>query len=264
MRQTLIYRFRPDGDVLHSWGPGVTFHRSWRYDGSALDSLYSIDLSARMIGETSVGAFYTGLVERLRPDDDFPDLLEETRYSSGRQGIYWSSSYAHSLIFSGEYAWGTVINLVPPEGVVPPLANSTQANLHLTWFVTRSVKLEGTYLLSRVSEQPGSTRVFDNHIGRAKLSWQPVRRISLRSIVQYNSLVADSALTSLETTKHLNIDLLATYLVNPWTALYVGYNNNQNNLRLMPTADASELVRVGSLGPDSWQFFVKGSYLFRF
>ena len=263
-RQTLRYRFRPEGDVLIAWGPDVTFHPSWRHDGSALDSLYSIDLSARMIGQTSVGVFYTGLVERLRPDDDFPDLLEETRYSSGRQGIYWSSNYSRRLSFSGQYAWGTVINLVPPEGVEPALASSTQGNLNFTWFATRSIKLEGTYLLSRVSERPGSRRVFDNHIGRAKLSWQPTRQITLRSIVQYDSLVADPALTSLETTKNINVDVLATYLVNPWTALYVGYNNNQNNLLLMPTGDASELVRFDRLGPDSWQFFVKASYLVRF
>ena len=146
----------------------------------------------------------------------------------------------------------------------PALASATQGNLNFTWFATRSIKLEGTYLLSRVSERPGSRRVFDNHIGRAKLSWQPTRQITLRSIVQYNSLVADPALTSLETTKNLNVDVLATYLVNPWTALYVGYNNNQNNLRLMPAADTSELVRLDRLGPDSWQFFVKASYLFRF
>ena len=264
LRQTLSYRFRPEGDVLVAWGPDVNIHPSWRYDGSPLDALYGLDLTAELVGRTYVGVFYTGLVERLRPDDDFPDLLEETRYSSSRQGIYWSSSYFRDAMVSGEYAWGTVINLVPPEGVAPMLASATQGSLNFTWFATRSIKLEGTYLLSRVSDQSDGRRVFDNHIGRAKLSWQPTPRITLRSIVQYNSLVADPSLTSLETTKSLNVDVLGTYLVNPWTALYVGYNNNQNNLRLVPTLDAAELVRTDRLGPDSWQFFVKASYLFRF
>ena len=87
LRQTLNYRFRPEGDVLIAWGPDVTIHPSWRHDGSPLDTLYSLDLTAELMGRTFVGAFYTGLVERLRPDEDFPDLLEETRYSSGRQGV---------------------------------------------------------------------------------------------------------------------------------------------------------------------------------
>jgi hypothetical protein len=168
------------------------------------------------------------------------------------------------VTFSGEYARGTVINLVPPEGVEPALADSTEGSLGFTWFITRSVKLRGTYIFSRISEQNSPARVFDNQIGRARLSWQPTQRLTLRSIVQYNSLVTDPALTSLETRKNLNVDFLATYLVNPWTALYVGYNNNQSNLRLAPIEDDFELVRRGRLAPDSWQFFVKASYLVRF
>ena len=264
LRQHLSYRFRPEGDVLIAWGPDVTVHPSWRHDGSALDLLYSVDLAAELIGQTHVGVFYTGLEERLAPDE-FPALPEETRYSSGRGGIYWSSrSLSRILGFSGEYARGTVINLVPPEGVEPALASSTQAMLNLTWFATHSVRLEGTYLFSRVSDRSRSRRVFDNHIARARLSWQFNRELSARAIVQYDSLVADPELTSLETTKSLNFDVLATYLVNPWTALYVGYNNNQTNLRLMPNGELFELDRVERLGPDSWQFFVKASYLFRF
>jgi hypothetical protein len=264
LRQTLSYRFRPEGDVLIAWGPDITLHPSWRHDGSPLDTLYSVDMSAELIGQTSLGGFYTGLVERLRPDE-FPQLPDTTRYSSGRAGIYGSSrSLLRTLSFSGEYARGTVINLVPPEGVEPELANSTQGTLELTWYATRSVRLEGTYLLSRLEGQSASRRVFDNHIARAKLSWQPTLRLNLRSIVQYDSLVADPLLTSLETSKNFNFDILATYLVNPWTAFYVGYNNNQSNLRLMPTDDGSELVRTDRVGPDSWQFFVKFSYLFRF
>ena len=250
--------------MLIAWGPDVTVHPSWRHDGSALDTLYSLDLSAELIGQTSLGAFYTGLVERLRPED-FPVLPEETRYSTGRAGVYGSSrSLFRTLAFSGELARGTVINLVPPEGVEPAEADSTQGALGFTWYTTSSVKLEGTYLLSRLTDPSTSRRVFDNHILRAKLSWQPTLRLGLRTIVQYDSLVTDPDLTSLETTKNFNFDILATYLVNPWTALYVGYNNNQNNLVLTPTDDGSELIRTDRVGPDSWQFFVKFSYLFRF
>ncbi|MCG6924143.1 MAG: DUF5916 domain-containing protein [Acidobacteria bacterium] len=264
VRQTLSYRLRPEGDVLIAWGPDFTFHPSWRHDGSALDTLYSVDMSAELIGQTSLGAFYTGLIERLRPDD-FPALPEETRYSSGRSGLYWSSrSLFRTLTFSGEYAHGTVINLVPPEGVEPALADSTQGSLGFEWFATRSIRVEGTYLLSRLSTKTTSRRVFDNHILRGKLSWQPTLRLSLRTIVQYDSLVADPLLTSLETSKNLNVDVLLTYLVNPWTALYAGYNNNQSNLRVIPVDDGSELARADRIGPESWQFFVKASYLIRF
>jgi hypothetical protein len=263
LRQTLDYRFRPEGDVLIAWGPDVTVHPSWRHDGSPLDTLYSFDMSAELAGRTFVGAFYTGLVERLRPED-FPGLSQETRYDSARKGLFWSSALSPIVDFSGDYAWGTVVNLVAPEDVAPPLANSTQATFSVEWFLTRSIRLEGTYLLSRVSERSSSRRVFDNHIGRARLSWQPTPRLTLRSIVQYNSITADPELTTLETEKNLNMDFLLTYLVDPWTALYVGYNNNQNSFRLVPDGRTSELVPGYRLGPESWQFFVKISYLLRF
>ena len=263
LRQTLNYRFRPEGDALIAWGPDVTFHPSWRHDGSPLDTLFSLDMSAELSGRTFFGVFYSGLVERLSPDD-FPDLSEETRYDSERVGLYGTSSFSRRVTFSGEYARGTVINLVPPEGVEPALADSTQGSLGFTWFITRSVKLQGTYIFSRLSEQNSPARVFDNQIGRARLSWQPTQRLTLRSIVQYNALIADPAFTSLESTKNLNVDLLATYLVNPWTALYVGYNNNQSTLRLTPIGDIPQLIQQDTLGPDSWQFFVKASYLVRF
>jgi hypothetical protein len=264
LRQTLSYRFRPEGDVLIAWGPDITIHPSWRHDGSALDTLFSVDLSAELIRQTSFGAFYTGLEERLRPVD-FPALPEETRYATGRGGVYWSSrSLFRTLAFSGELARGTVINLVPREGVEPAVADSTQGELGFTWYVAAPVKLEGTYLLSRLTDRSTEGRIFDNHIVRAKLSWQPTLQLNLRTIVQHDSLRADPLLTSLETSKSLNVDVLATYLVNPWTALYVGYNTNQRNLRLIPTDDGSELVPTDRVGPDSWQFFVKFSYLFRF
>ena len=51
-------------------------------------------------------------------------------------------------------------------GVEPELASSTQATVTLTWYATHAVRLEGTYLLSRLSDRPRSRRVFDNHIAR--------------------------------------------------------------------------------------------------
>ncbi len=38
----------------------------------------------------------------------------------------------------------------------------------------------------------------------------------------------------------------------------------QASFRKAPAGDTSELVQGQPLGPDSWQFFVKVSYLFRF
>jgi hypothetical protein len=58
--------------------------------------------------------------------------------------------------------------------------------------------------------------------------------------------------------------LLFTYLMNPWTALYVGYNSNMRNIDLIPTPLGNRVTRSGDFMQDSRQFFVKFSHLFQF
>jgi predicted porin len=107
--------------------------------------------------------------------------------------------------------------------------------------------------------------VLTNHIFRSKWNYQFNRELSLRVIVQYDSVLTNPEFTDEETTKNINADFLLTYLINPWTALYVGYNSNAQNIHIVPTDSGAEIARRrnGFLN-DGKQFFVKFSYLFRF
>jgi hypothetical protein len=68
----------------------------------------------------------------------------------------------------------------------------------------------------------------------------------------------------LEDRRNLNADVLFTYLLNPWTALYVGYNGNRQNLNLIEEDGRPHIIRTrGTLLNDANQFFMKFSYLFR-
>ena len=77
-------------------------------------------------------------------------------------------------------------------------------------------------------------------------------------------MLSNPRLTSLETSKNLNADFLFTYLVNPWTALYMGYNGNLQNLDLVDGQEQREVVRSQDFINDAKQFFIKVSYLLRF
>jgi len=44
----------------------------------------------------------------------------------------------------------------------------------------------------------------------------------------------------------------------------IRYDSLVTDPELTSSADALDLVQTDRLGPDSWQFFVKFSYLFRF
>jgi hypothetical protein len=261
--QFAVYRFRPEGKHLISWGPNVLLNPIWDHQGRRLDMYHDYSLSWELAGATMLELFHLTDREMLRPQD-FAGLAANRTFSHHRQGIYFETSYHPRLTFRGEYSHGTFINVVPPSGREPSLANLRRCNATITWLPLTPLRIESTYILERLTDRQQGGNIFNNHIFRSKWGWQFSREASLRVILQYNAVLANPALTRLETTKNFNADFLFTYLLNPWTALYVGYNGNAQNLELVPTTGGSEIVRVNRFTNDANQFFVKFSYLFRF
>jgi hypothetical protein len=159
-------------------------------------------------------------------------------------------------------AVGTRPNYYPPSGTLPFLANFKDGQLSLTFRPASGLRLDETYIYSHLgtrSDPPGT--IFDNHIVRSKMNYQFTREFSLRVIVDYNGVLSDPSLVSLERTKHLAGDVLLTYLIHPGTAFYVGYTDGYDNIEL----GSSGIVSINSPTTSTGrQFFVKTSYLFRF
>ena len=153
---------------------------------------------------------------------------------------------------------------VPPEGREPTPADETRGELELTLRPGQRVRLDVTYLYTTLDERTTDRRILTDQIARTRLNWQFNLRLSLRAILQYDHTRTDPELTRLETTENWNGDLLLTYLINPWTAAYLGYNTNFQNLEQVSGAAGNELLRTKSdLLNDARQVFVKISYLFR-
>jgi predicted porin len=106
--------------------------------------------------------------------------------------------------------------------------------------------------------------VFDVHMWRTKANYQFTRALSLRAIVDYNLVAPNAALVTLDRDKRFTLDILATYLVNPGTALYVGVTDAYANLRLDPTVSPLVQRTDNLMTSTGRQFFVKMSYLLRF
>ena len=85
----------------------------------------------------------------------------------------------------------------------------------------------------------------------------------MRFIVDYNSVLPNQSLAKLEKEKRIGVDALFTYMLNPGTALYVGYTDLYENYRLNPLESRSIAPPARNLNT-ARQFFVKLSYLFRF
>jgi hypothetical protein len=261
--QFASYRFRPEGKYLISWGPNVFVNPIWDHQGTRLDMYHDYSMTWELTGGTMLELFYVADRELLRPKD-VAGLAENRTFSHHRQGIYFETSYDPRITFRGQYSRGTLINVVPPPGQQPALANLTRSEASITVRPLTLLSVDNTYLLERLTDRGQGGSIFNNHIIRSKWGWQFTRELSLRVILQYNAILANAARTRLETTKNFNADFLFTYLVNPWTALYVGYNGNAQNIDLVPTATGSQLLRTNYFTHDARQFFIKFSYLLRF
>ncbi|MCH7985510.1 MAG: carbohydrate binding family 9 domain-containing protein [Acidobacteria bacterium] len=262
--QNLGYSFRPEGKRLISWGPGLFFERVYDHEGTRLDWGLSPSFQWEFIGQSNFRIFYNAARERLRPQD-FSGLTQNRDFSLPGYGFTFSSSYFSRVSVSGFAGTGKGINFAPPAGREPFLANTRDATFTLTLRPLTPLRIDNSYLFSRLRDRDTGASIFNNNILRSRWNWQFSRELSVRFILQYDATLANPDLTALETTKNINADILITYLVNPWTALFVGYNGNAQNLDVVPTATGARIVRPRRrFINDAKQFFVKFSYLLRF
>jgi hypothetical protein len=261
--QFITYRFRPEGKTLISWGPFLYIDPVWDHAGNQLDTYYDTGWNWEMTGQTYFEVYQAADHELLRPQD-FQVFPANRVYVHQHKGIYFGSQYIQPFTFKATYEWGTDVNFVPPAGQAPLLANLTHGEVTMTIRPVTKLEVDNTYILERLTSREDNASIFNNHIIRSKWNWQFSPRLGIRTIFQYNTILPNQGLTSLEPTKQFNADFLVSYIVNPWTALYVGYNSDQQNINLIPTSTGSELLRTNRFLNDGRQFFVKFSYYFGF
>lgn len=258
------YRFRPEGKLLIAWGPDFNGNRLYSRDGRRLDWTVRPNLVFELRGQTKAEFFWLSRGERLRPEDA-PSLTRSLDFEPHGWGVRASTSVLKKAIFSATMTRESVVNFVPPEGREPSLADRTGASLRVLLRPLTPLRIENTYLLSNLRQHRASAGIFTNHIVRSNWNWQFNRELSLRFIAQYDGLLTNPAGTRLETSKNLNFDFLFTYLLNPGTALFIGYNSNRQNIELLPGEERVEIIRNRDrFINDGRQFFVKFSYLLRF
>jgi hypothetical protein len=256
------YTFRPNKRVVN-WSLWNDVGGIWDHTGTRLDSFVGAGAAALFSHQTNGGISVRRARERLRPQD-FPVLTTATDFGKTSVSAYLNNSYFQRVNFGANVTIGDAINVIPASGP-PVLANSVRVGASLTFRPMNTLRVDNTYILSRLTDPGSGAAVFNNHIIRSRWNWQLNRELSLRLIGQYNVVLANPAQTFLENTKNLNLDFLVTYLVHPGTAIYVGYNSNLQNLEpdLQPGLSGSARTRNRFIN-DAKQVFVKASYLFRF
>jgi hypothetical protein len=263
IRQTdtyVSYLWRPDKSAIASIGPDVEALVDWDYKGRLQDwsirPEFSVTLRRRAyltIWRSDSYEFFSGLGFR--------------EYTNG---ISVYSARSKSLILSGSFSIGTSPNYSPPPMFPPFLASATNASATVAYNPIPRIRIDQTYFYSRLGapdtpvlvNMPVAANTFTNHISRTRLNLQVTRDFSVRTIIDYNAVLSTPWLIDQNTTKHLGADILGTYLLNPFTALYVGFTQGFDNLALDSNPPHLRVISSSSTAT-SRQLFVKVSYLFR-
>jgi hypothetical protein len=165
------------------------------------------------------------------------------------------------------------VNYNPAAGQAPSLMNQQTVSALFTLQPLRQLTADNTYLLDRDHAVANGALVYESQVFRTKVNYQFTRALSARVIAEYDSTQANPAETSLKRTKQVGTEALFTWLPHPGTAVYIGYNNDMQNLdralcnRLPGGAcdpDNTVAPRATNMLNDGRQIFVKASYLFRF
>ena len=200
--------------------------------------------------------------ERLRPQD-FAGLVSNRDYTYDTVTVAFETEAFSRLGFNAEVESGETINILPPLGFEPELADVTSGQLGVFYRPMDRFRIDTTYLFRELSDaRTGTGRIFENEITRVKLNYQFTKELSVRLIAQHEK-TDPGALTRLDRDENLNWDLLVRYVINPWSAFYVGYNRNSSNFDLIDSEFGTELVTTTGLREDGEQFFIKFSYLFQ-
>jgi hypothetical protein len=238
--QTVSYTLRP-AKALSDWGPELLLARVWAHDGTPLDWRVRPSLSFNFERSTSFSAFAEVSHVTLRPGDA-PHITDNLALRPDTWGVTASTSPRPAWSASVTLARGRAINFAPAGGSIPATGDHASSRVTLALRPLTPLRIDNTWL--RTTLVDGDRRAFGTDIVRSQWAWQFTREWSLRLIAQYERTDADAVLSTLAPRRNLNADVLLTRLVNPWTALYVGYNGNRQHL-----------------SPSAWQVFAKWSHL---
>ena len=195
----------------------------------------------------------------------------------GARGAPWSQmNFNINFTRSGNVNYNPVAcpapcNVQPVN--IPFLMNQETAQIYLTLQPIRQLTADNIYLLDRDHSVADGAFVYESQTFRTKVNYQFTKAISARVIAEYDSTLANPAETSLARTKQISTEALLTWLPHPGTAIYIGYNNDLQNLDRglckafsLGVCDSNHTIapRSNHFLNDGKQIFIKASYLFRF
>jgi hypothetical protein len=260
--QFISYRWRPKKGRVQAYGPNLFLSINWDRQGRVQDWRVNLPWAMDFSNNTHI------FIRRTA----FYELFEGRGFREHTNDFQFASDWPKWIGMYASVTYGKGVNFFPAAGLEPFSAKTFNGSAGITLRVAPQWRFEQTYIYDRLGTGrestgagvPERTAIFNNHIFRSKLNYQFTRALSLRAILDYNAVLPNTSLIGLDRAKRLTGDVLVTYLLHPGTALYVGYTDNYENLRIDPTMPPSLRRTASPTTGVGRQFFVKMSYLFRF
>jgi hypothetical protein len=194
-------------------------------------------------------------------------------FRTQRSKLHAGSELSKRFSFYANYEFGSRINYYPGSGLLPFTARSINADGGLTFRPVPQLRIDQSYIYTRLGADPAwlpqnaddaSSTIFNNHILRTKVNYQFTRALALRTIVDYNGVLPNTSLVSLEKSKRIGADILLSYLIHPGTAFYAGYSDTYENVAFNPLLNPAFQHTQFPNTNTGRLLFVKMSYLFRY
>jgi hypothetical protein len=252
LQQFAARRYHPKSKVVLSFGPNFSSMAILDHKGVQQDWRMNPGFNLEMARNTYFNVNRGEAFERF----------QAINFRHGGTGISGHTEYFRRATFDVNYNRSTSINYNPGPNLLPFLAAERDLQVALTLRPVKRLKLDEVYYYTALRTREAT--VFVNHLARSRLNYQFTRELSLRMIVDYNGTLANPSLVNLAPQKRLTGDVLLTYLLHPGTALYLGYTDRLENLRLFPGAPPTVLPIAFPSTTTARQFFAKVSYLLRF
>jgi hypothetical protein len=245
LTQSLSYIVRPD-TVVTDVGPSVVVERVWSDRGEPLDWRARTSVSVGLKGATTLSVFgeVAGITlgaDEGAADNDGRDLRTQ------QWGFSASTSPRPTWAASTSVSGGRAAHFSPVQGRQSETGRQWNLQTTIRWRPLTALRIDTTWLRTSLDLDDGR-EVFATDIVRSQWAWQFTRAWSARLIGRIDSTRRDASITTIRPARTLNLDLLVTRLINPWTAVYVGANRD---------------ARGQFAAADSWQVFVKWSHLLR-
>ncbi len=265
------YQWYPKHSLFQSIGLETNEQIAFDHGGNRVYHYSTVDPFFALARKTIIAPLIGQNSDTVGPQDGYP-LTRNRNLTENFGGVAFRSAPLPQLNWNIVFTHGGNPNYNPAPGAPPSLLHEDFLQARMSVLPFHSLTVDNTYLLDRNHTAAGRD-VFENQVLRTKLNYQFTRAVSARVIVEYDSVLVNPAQTSLVRTKQVATQALLTWLPHPGTAIYLGYNNDIQNLdrTLCQRAQSGGcdpaqpiLGRSSNYLNDGRQFFLKASYLLRF